>query len=361
MFRNTTFPKTLFKVFSTSLAVIGTIELTTHLPSQGRSSSTYHTLSDDYFTPWIRQLFHPEGKGIYIYRYKEIKYEGMVVCSVSNIFFIFCLGGNTPFCISIFTQTTKDAHNLALFLLRHQLAPRFRPNVLESSSQVQLQVAFYRPTKNSMNHKSTAPPLLLLLFPNCIGLAAGFDKDGIAIQSLMDIGFGFIEIGSITPKPQPGNPKPRMFRLLEDGGVINRFGFNSLGLETVLQHVTQFRQEQQQQQWMLLKTQTENGCMPASTSDDHETPSTQQQQQQQQQQEEETVVTTLLGMGRKTWKYLCVWCSQEYHRFQKQYQQVTPEPALLGINLGKNKLSEHETEVRCCVIYMYRYIITTIF
>jgi len=59
-------------------------------------------------------------------------------------------------------------------------------------------------------------------FSNPIGIAAGFDKDGEAMIGLQRIGFGFVEIGSVTPKPQPGNDKPRVFRLAEDGAIINR-------------------------------------------------------------------------------------------------------------------------------------------
>uniref|UniRef100_K3WLG9 Dihydroorotate dehydrogenase (quinone), mitochondrial n=1 Tax=Globisporangium ultimum (strain ATCC 200006 / CBS 805.95 / DAOM BR144) TaxID=431595 RepID=K3WLG9_GLOUD len=70
-------------------------------------------------------------------------------------------------------------------------------------------------------------------FPNPLGMAAGFDKNAEAIEGLLDIGFGFVEIGSVTPKPQPGNPKPRVFRLTEDRGVINRYGFNSSGMDAV--------------------------------------------------------------------------------------------------------------------------------
>ena len=59
-------------------------------------------------------------------------------------------------------------------------------------------------------------------FSNPVGLAAGFDKDGVAVDGMLKSGFGFVEVGSVTPKPQPGNPKPRLFRLVEDKGVINR-------------------------------------------------------------------------------------------------------------------------------------------
>ena len=69
-----------------------------------------------------------------------------------------------------------------------------------------------------------------LPFANPVGLAAGFDKDAEALDALLDLGFGFVEAGSVTPRPQPGNPRPRLFRLSEDGAVINRYGFNSQGL-----------------------------------------------------------------------------------------------------------------------------------
>lgn len=68
---------------------------------------------------------------------------------------------------------------------------------------------------------------------NPLGLAAGFDKDGEGIESLLRLGFGFVEIGSVTPLPQPGNPKPRVFRFKTDEAIINRFYFNSsLKIET---------------------------------------------------------------------------------------------------------------------------------
>lgn len=66
-------------------------------------------------------------------------------------------------------------------------------------------------------------------FPNPIGLAAGFDKDGEVFGQVLRLGFGFTEVGTLTPRPQPGNPKPRMFRLAEDQAVINRLGFNNRG------------------------------------------------------------------------------------------------------------------------------------
>lgn len=72
-----------------------------------------------------------------------------------------------------------------------------------------------------------------LKFKNPVGLAAGFDKNALAYQQLSRLGFGFVEIGTVTPKPQVGNPLPRLFRLPEDGALINRMGFNNDGLEAV--------------------------------------------------------------------------------------------------------------------------------
>jgi len=72
-----------------------------------------------------------------------------------------------------------------------------------------------------------------LKFRNPVGLAAGYDKDGIATRGLAALGFGHIEIGTVTPRPQPGNPKPRVFRLVQDQAVINRMGFPSRGTEYV--------------------------------------------------------------------------------------------------------------------------------
>lgn len=68
---------------------------------------------------------------------------------------------------------------------------------------------------------------------NPVGIAAGFDKNAQALNGLAQSGFGFVEIGAVTPRPQPGNPKPRLFRLSEDHAVINRFGFNNDGMEVV--------------------------------------------------------------------------------------------------------------------------------
>jgi dihydroorotate dehydrogenase len=76
-----------------------------------------------------------------------------------------------------------------------------------------------------------------LEFPNPVGLAAGLDKDGEAIDGLFGLGFGSVEIGSLTPRPQAGNPKPRLFRLAEDRAVVNRMGFNNGGIDAALARV----------------------------------------------------------------------------------------------------------------------------
>ena len=88
---------------------------------------------------------------------------------------------------------------------------------------------------------SSAAPLPVtvmgLTFPNPVGLAAGMDKNGDHIDALGSFGFGFIEAGTVTPRPQPGNPKPRIFRLIPAQGVINRMGFNNAGVDALVQNV----------------------------------------------------------------------------------------------------------------------------
>lgn len=87
--------------------------------------------------------------------------------------------------------------------------------------------------------KVAATPVTLmgLTFPNPVGLAAGLDKNGDYIEALAAIGFGFVEIGTVTPRPQEGNPKPRLFRLPEAEAIINRMGFNNLGVDHLIEQV----------------------------------------------------------------------------------------------------------------------------
>jgi dihydroorotate dehydrogenase len=88
-----------------------------------------------------------------------------------------------------------------------------------------------------VNDKKLEKKLFGLTFKNPVGLAAGFDKNALLYNELADFGFGFIEIGTVTPKSQDGNPKKRLFRLIADNGIINRMGFNNKGLEAVIQQL----------------------------------------------------------------------------------------------------------------------------
>ena len=103
----------------------------------------------------------------------------------------------------------ESAHGVAIWALKHGLAGHV----------------------NEADDPLLATRVWNLSFANPIGLAAGFDKDAEVMDAMLALGFGFVEAGSVTPLPQPGNPKPRLFRLNEDQAVINRFGFNSKGLE----------------------------------------------------------------------------------------------------------------------------------
>jgi dihydroorotate dehydrogenase len=92
--------------------------------------------------------------------------------------------------------------------------------------------ALHKPKGNKLERE-----LFGIKFPNPVGLAAGFDKDAKLYDELSAFGFGFIEIGTLTPKPQPGNDKPRLFRLPEDSGLINRMGFNNEGVDAAVERL----------------------------------------------------------------------------------------------------------------------------
>nr|CAG8506027.1 6004_t:CDS:2 [Entrophospora candida] len=108
--------------------------------------------------------------------------------------------------LRLFT-TPETSHKFAIWAAKHELTPKDR---LADDECLGIEV---------WGKKISNP----------IGLAAGFDKNGEAIDGLFDLGFGYVEIGSVTPEPQPGNPKPRVFRLSKDKSIINRYGFNSDG------------------------------------------------------------------------------------------------------------------------------------
>lgn len=95
------------------------------------------------------------------------------------------------------------------------------------------------PVRALLHQKVAHKPItcLGLEFPNPVGLAAGLDKNGTCINAFAQLGFGFIEVGTVTPKPQSGNPKPRMFRLPEHAAIINRMGFNNDGVDALVANV----------------------------------------------------------------------------------------------------------------------------
>lgn len=122
----------------------------------------------------------------------------------------------------LFRLNPESSHDLALDWLgvgeRLKLLPLFAKNIPQDPVSV-----------------------MGIQFPNRVGLAAGLDKNGDYFNALGQLGFGFVEIGTITPKPQPGNPKPRMFRLQEHKAIINRMGFNNKGVAHLVERVKQKR------------------------------------------------------------------------------------------------------------------------
>ena len=115
----------------------------------------------------------------------------------------------------LFRLDPETAHNLTLASLRRA----HRLGLLKA----------FLPTVPNLPRR-----VMGLDFPNPVGLAAGLDKNGEAIDALAEFGFGFIEVGAVTPRPQPGNPRPRLFRLPEARAIINRMGFNNLGVDHLL-------------------------------------------------------------------------------------------------------------------------------
>ena len=116
----------------------------------------------------------------------------------------------------LFQLDPETAHHVAMFWLQQLSKNRFLLNQLTVAAEPRLEKKLFG-----------------LTFPNSIGLAAGFDKNALALPAWAAMGFGFIEAGTITAQPQPGNPKPRVFRIPEMGGLINRMGFNNDGADAV--------------------------------------------------------------------------------------------------------------------------------
>lgn len=119
----------------------------------------------------------------------------------------------------------------ALFSLDPELAHTVTLKLLKLADKTGLSAL----SKASSDNKPVT--VMGLKFKNPVGLAAGLDKNGDYIDALAALGFGFVEIGTVTPRPQPGNPKPRLFRLPEHEAIINRMGFNNLGVDHLIQQV----------------------------------------------------------------------------------------------------------------------------
>ena len=127
--------------------------------------------------------------------------------------------------------------NLSMYSFIRPLLFKLDPETAHHLTLQLIRMGAYQPLNFLLRTMYAAPGKPVeafgLHFPNPVGLAAGYDKDGLAWRGLATLGFGHIEIGTVTPLPQPGNPKPRVFRLVADRAVINRMGFPGLGAEYV--------------------------------------------------------------------------------------------------------------------------------
>jgi dihydroorotate dehydrogenase len=127
-----------------------------------------------------------------------------------------------------------------LFLLPAETAHYFSMNALKAACSIgPLRRALAKAFRPRGGGKSRE--VFGLHFSNPVGLGAGFDKNARYLRELQVLGFGFVEIGTVTPKPQAGNEKPRLFRLLKDGALINRMGFNNDGLEAIAERLREWR------------------------------------------------------------------------------------------------------------------------
>ncbi|KAK7113860.1 dihydroorotate dehydrogenase (quinone), mitochondrial-like isoform X2 [Littorina saxatilis] len=141
-------------------------------------------------------------------------------------------GGVITFCgISLYRGDEKFYTNIAMPMLR-MLGPETAHNFSITAAKYKLV-----PRPRVADPPSLKTEVWGRTFNNPVGLAAGYDKQGEAVDGLLKIGFGFVEIGSVTPAPQPGNDKPRVFRLVDDEAIINRYGFNSDGHEEVFKRL----------------------------------------------------------------------------------------------------------------------------
>ncbi len=136
--------------------------------------------------------------------------------------------------------------SLLPYALLRPLLFRMEPEAVHDATLTMLAATQHTPLRFAYQQPRIADPVQLagLTFPNRIGLAAGLDKNAQCIDAFAAMGFGFVEVGTVTPLAQPGNPKPRMFRLPQAQALINRLGFNNQGLESFLRNVqlARFRQ-----------------------------------------------------------------------------------------------------------------------
>lgn len=132
---------------------------------------------------------------------------------------------------------------MSLYGLARAWLFRLDPEQAHDRSMGMLKKYAHTPLAMVWRRKVAAKPVKVmgLDFPNPIGLAAGLDKNGECVDAFAQMGFGFIEVGTVTPKPQPGNPKPRLFRIPEKQAIINRMGFNNHGVDYLLEQIQQAR------------------------------------------------------------------------------------------------------------------------
>jgi len=257
-----------------SVSVVALVEVTTHLPSEGRSSQVYHDVCQFVTRHIVPRLLSEE-----------------------------------------------QAHALAIQAIQHGWAPKYRHSYIGSSWVVDTKVPFtssltfpspigktYNKAPFIIYYKSKffINFIVCIIIQSKIGSAAGLDKDGTVIKNLLDMGFGFVEIGTVTPLPQPGNPSPRIFRLPEDHAVLNRCGFNSAGMDVVRENLKAFRFPPPPPPTMIAYTLSQiMSVFP----------------------------TFVIDLASILWKD------------DKQTLRPTTATGIVGLNVGKNKETQDEVEV----------------
>jgi dihydroorotate dehydrogenase len=128
---------------------------------------------------------------------------------------------------------------MSLYPLAKFFLFRLSPENAHALSLKLLDIAYTLALSRLLFGKRVQAPVTVMgiEFPNAVGLAAGMDKDADHVDAFADCGFGFVEVGTVTPRAQPGNPKPRLFRLIKDNAIINRMGFNNKGVDHLVERV----------------------------------------------------------------------------------------------------------------------------